>query len=140
MSAYAEMIYGGWCLPRIIHYVVSLRARFPDLHILVSKYDYSDAYRRIAHSAEAAAQTIAINGSTAYLSLRLTFGESPNPPTWCMFSELVTDLANEIGQCADWDPEELRSPAQPVDPEPVRLPESTTNGGNSTNVQGGGQG
>jgi hypothetical protein len=123
MSAYVEMIY-GWCLPRIIHYVVSLRARFPELRILISKYDYSDAYRRIAHSAEAAAQTIAINGSTAYLSLRLTFGGSPNPPTWCMFSELVTDLSNEIGQCADWDPEELRSPAQPENPEPVRLPES----------------
>ena len=123
MTAYAEMIY-GWCLPRIIHYVVSLRARFPDLRILISKYDYSDAYRRIAHSAAAAAQTIAVNGTTAYLSLRLTFGGSPNPPTWCMFSELVTDLANEIGQCSEWDPETLRSPAQPTTPEPIRLPAS----------------
>lgn len=32
MSAYVEMIY-GWCLPRIIHYVVSLRLQFPlDAH------------------------------------------------------------------------------------------------------------
>jgi hypothetical protein len=85
-------------------------------------YDYSDAYRRIAHSAEAATQTIAINGETAFLSLRLTFGGSPNPPTWCMFSELVTDLSNEIGQCDDWDPDEIRSPAQPQTPEPRRLP------------------
>jgi hypothetical protein len=123
MSAYVEMVY-GWCLPRIIHYVVSLRSRYPELRILISKYDYSDAYRRIAHSAEAAAHTIAINGNTAYLSLRLTFGGSPNPPTWCMFSELVTDLANEIGQCTEWDPETLRSPAQPGNPEPIRLPES----------------
>ena len=123
MSAYVEMIY-GWCLPRIIHYVVSLRAKYPGLRILISKYDYSDAYRRIAHSPEAAAQTIAINGNMAYLSLRLTYGGSPNPPTWCTFSELVTDLANEIGQCAEWDPETLRSPAQPDTPEPIRLPES----------------
>ena len=123
MSAYVEMIY-GWCLPRIMHYIVSLRWRFPHLRILISKYDYSDAYRRIAHSADAAAQTIAINGVTAYLSLRLTFGGSPNPPTWCMFSELVTDLANEIGQCSSWDPETLRSPAQPDDPEPIRLPDT----------------
>ncbi len=63
-----------------------------------------------------------MNNDRAYLSLRLTFGGSPNPPTWCMFSELVTDLANEIGQCFSWDPEELRSPAQPETPEPVRLP------------------
>jgi hypothetical protein len=122
MTAYAEMIY-GWCLPRIIHYVVSLRAKYPSLHILISKYDYSDAYRRIAHSAKAAAQTIAINGTTAYLSLRLTFGVSPNPPTWCMFPEIVTDLANEIGQCTEWDPETLRSPAQPDSPKPIRLPD-----------------
>ena len=80
MSAYAEMVY-GWYLPRIIHYVVALRGQNPGGLILISKYDYSDAYRRIAHSDEAATQTIAINGDTAYLSLRLTFGGSPNPPT-----------------------------------------------------------
>jgi hypothetical protein len=121
MGAYPEMIY-GWCLPRIVHYIVSLRIHNPGLRILISKYDYSDAYRRIAHSARAATQTVSVNGDTAFVSLRLTFGGSPNPPTWCMFSELVTDLANEISQCRDWDPEELRSPAQPSTPKPVRLP------------------
>ncbi|KAI2490832.1 hypothetical protein MHU86_23742 [Fragilaria crotonensis] len=121
MSAYTEMVY-GWCLPRIIHFIVALRSQNPMLLILISKYDYSDAYRRIAHSSCAAAQTIAVNGDTAFLSLRLTFGGSPNPPTWCMFSELVTDLANEIGQCDEWDPVETRSPAQPTTPEPSRLP------------------
>ena len=39
-----------------------------------------------------------------------------------MFPELVTDLANKIGQCAEWDPSELRSPAQPGILEPIRLP------------------
>lgn len=121
MSAYVEMVY-GWCLPRIVHFIVALRSQNPWLLILISKYDYSDAYRRIAHSAAAATQTIAINGATAFLSLRLTFGGSPNPPTWCMFSELVTDLANEIAQCDEWDPNECRSPAQPDTPEPLRLP------------------
>jgi hypothetical protein len=123
MSAYVEMVY-GWCLPRIVHFIVALRSQNPTLLILISKYDYSDAYRRIAHSASAAAQTIAINGTTAFISLRLTFGGSPNPPTWCMFSELVTDLANKTSQCDDWDPMECRSPAQPVTPEPLRLPAS----------------
>jgi hypothetical protein len=123
MAAYVEMVY-GWCLPRIIHFIVALRLQNPSLLILISKYDDSDAYRRIAHSAAAAAQTIAINGTTAILSLRLTFGGSPNPPTWCMFSELVTDLANEIGQCDEWEPSVCRSPAQPLTPEPRRLPAS----------------
>ena len=121
MSAYAEMIY-GWCFPRIVHYVLALRWTHPTLRILICKYDYSDAYRRIAHSAGAAVQTVSIHDGLAYLSLRLTFGGSPNPPTWCLFSEIVTDLANEISQCSEWDPTELHSPAQPILPTPQRLP------------------
>ena len=121
MGAYTEMIY-GWCFPRILHYIVSMRLHHPTTGILISKYDYSDAYRRIAHSATAAAQTIAINDGKAYLSLRLTFGGSPNPPTWCMFSEIVTDLANELSLCKEWDHVNMRSPAQIQTPEPVRLP------------------
>ena len=121
MSAYAEMIY-GWCFPRIVHYVLALRGKHPRQRILICKYDYSDAYRRIAHSAEAATQTISIHDGIAYLSLRLTFGGSPNPPTWCLFSEIVTDLANEISQCREWKPAELHSPVQPKLPDPKRLP------------------
>jgi hypothetical protein len=120
MNAYGEMTY-GWCLPRILHYVVSMRTHHPTTRILISKYDYSDAYRRIAHSAEAATQTIAVVEELAYLSLRLTFGGSPNPPTWCMFSELVTDLANELTRCNDWDPDITFSPAQAQVPSPQRL-------------------
>lgn len=115
------MIY-GWCLPQIIHCVVSFRIHNPSRLILISKYNYSNAYRRIAHSAEAATQTVSVNGNTVFVLLRLTFGGSPNSPTWCMFSALVTDLANEISQCTEWDPAELQSPAQPVTPEPFRLP------------------
>ncbi len=84
----------------------------------MSKYHYSDAYRRIAHSASAASQSISVFNDIAYVALRLTFGGSPNPPTWCLFSEMVTDLANEIYMCQEWDPEQLRSPGQPTTPEP----------------------
>ena len=123
MAAYAEMIY-GWCLPRILHYIVATRLVSPTVIIFICKYDYSDAYRRIAHSASAAAQTIATHMGLAYLSLRLTYGGCPNPPTWTMFSEIVTDLANEISQCRAWDPKLTRSPAQPVAPPPQRLESS----------------
>ena len=123
MSAYAEMIF-GWCLLRIIHLIVSLRFHYPLTRVLISKYDYSDAYRRMAHDADAASQTISVAAGLAFIALRLTFGGSPNPPAWTLFSEMVTDLANEISQCDDWDPSALHSPAQPVAPEPVRLPES----------------
>ena len=123
MTAYPEMIY-GWCLPRILHFVTSLRTRHPHTIILISKYDYSDAYRRIAHAWAAAMQTIAVVGITAYLSLRLTFGGCPNPPSFCLFSEIVTDLSNELGNCDAWDPASIFSPAQPTAPKPVRLPKS----------------
>jgi hypothetical protein len=123
LSTYPEMVY-GWCLPRIFHFIVSLRHHHPDKHIFIAKYDYSDAYRRMAHDAEAAAQTISAIGDAAFVALRLTFGGSPNPPAWCCaVSEMVCDLANEISQCDDWDHEELFSPAQPVVPVPVMLPD-----------------
>jgi hypothetical protein len=121
MSAYVVMVY-GWCLQRILHYTVSMRFHHPGRSIIISKYDYNNAYRCIAHSAEAAAQTVAILDKTAYLSLRLTFGGSPNPPTWCMFLELVTDLANELGECMEWNPETAFSAAQQSVPAPKRLP------------------
>jgi hypothetical protein len=37
---------------------------------------------------------------------------------------MVTDLANEITQCDEWEPSNLHSPAQPVAPATVRLPGS----------------
>jgi hypothetical protein len=80
MEAYPEMIY-GWCLPRILHSIVALRLASPSVAIFIAKYDYSDAYGRIAHSAGAVAQTITTLGNLAFLYLRLTFGGSPNPPT-----------------------------------------------------------
>jgi hypothetical protein len=117
MDQYNEMIY-GWCLSRIIHYVVALRSRFPTDRVLMSKYDYSDAYRRIAHSASASTQSIYVFKDIAYVALRLTFGGSPNPPTWCLFSEMVTDLANQLYMCPDWNPDQFRSPGQPITPTP----------------------
>jgi hypothetical protein len=122
MDAYTKMIY-GWCLTRIIHFIIALRLAHPTLPIFIVKYDYSDAYRRIAHSASAAAQSIIVFAGVAYIALRLTFGGSPNPPTWCAFSEMVTDLSNEIPLCEDWDHVMLRSPAQPATPEPILLPD-----------------
>jgi hypothetical protein len=67
MEQYAEMIY-GWCLGRILHFIVTLRLTHPGRQIFIAKYNYSDAYRRIAHAASAATQSISIN-----------------PPTWCLF-------------------------------------------------------
>ncbi len=123
LHQYGEMIY-GWCFPRIIHYIVALRKRSPGVRILIAKFDYSDAYRRIAHSSEAAAQQILVVDDIAFVMLRMTFGGSANPPTWCSFSEMVTDLSNEIVLANDWDPKQVFSPLRMVVPTPRLLPDT----------------
>jgi hypothetical protein len=87
---------------------------------LIAKYDFSDAYRRVAHSASAAVQFIIVWAGIAFLALRLSFGGSPNPPTWCSFSELVTDLSNET-PLNEAVAAGLRSPGQPETPIPVLI-------------------
>ena len=120
LQRYPEMVY-GWCMPRILHLVSALREQHPHTPLFICKYDYSDAYRRVAHSPAAAAQTVAVLDKIAYVSLRLTFGGSPNPPTWCAVSELVTDLANEIAWCSEWDPTTIRSSMMPAVIAPKRV-------------------
>jgi hypothetical protein len=122
MTKYPEMIY-GWCFSRVIHFVVALRAEHPGTRIFIAKYDFSDAYHQVAHTAAAAAQTILVMRQVAYIMLRLAFGGPPNPPAWCAFSEMVTDLVNEFPLCPSWDPAKLRGPAQPETPTPRVLPD-----------------
>lgn len=122
MEMHVEMIH-GWCLTRIVHFTVALRICFPKKRIFIVKHDCSDAHRRVAHSASAVVQSIIIFAAVAHLALRLTFGGSSNPPTWCAFSEMATDLSNEIALCKEWDHAKTRSPAQPITPIPVELPD-----------------
>jgi hypothetical protein len=118
MDQCPEMFY-GWCISRVVHFIVSLRLTYPDRRIFISKYDCSDACRRMAHSARAAAQSIPVLLSIANIAVRLTFGGSPNPPSWCLFSEMVTDLANESANSSSYDPSTLASPSQPTTPAPI---------------------
>ena len=108
MSRYPEMVY-GWCLIRVIHFVVCLLEKFPRVPIHTAKFDYSDAYRRVSHAGKTAASTILVVASVAYVMLRLSFGGSSNPPTFCEFSEMLTDVANDL-LSANIDPQEIRSP------------------------------
>jgi hypothetical protein len=120
MENYVEMIY-GWCLSRVVHYIMALRIAHQHQRIFISKYDYSDTYWRVHHAASPAVQSIIVIDEIAYIALCLTFGGSPNPPTWCAFSEMVTDLSNEIMLCDRWEPSELHSPAQQSTPEPGQM-------------------
>lgn len=94
---YPPMLY-GWCLARVLHFVVHLRCRFPSRRIFIAKSDYSDAYRRLSHAGRAAASTIILFDGVAHVCVGLAFGGSPNPACFCSFSETLTDLANDLAE------------------------------------------
>jgi len=68
MTQYPDMVY-GWCFPRLLHYLAALRHRNPGVKIFISKYDYSDAYKRISQDAETAAATVIRVNGIAYICL-----------------------------------------------------------------------
>jgi hypothetical protein len=124
MEAYTEMIY-GWCLMRIIHFIVALRLAYPNLPILIVKYDYSDAYRRVAQGGALGLRSSPVHHCMCRCSLHCAetdIWRIPEPPYLVCLSEMVTDLSNEIPLCKDWDHSKLRSPAQPKTPVPIMLP------------------
>jgi hypothetical protein len=95
MTKYVDMVY-GWCFSRILHYLAALRFRHPTKRIFISKFDYSDAYKRISQSPKATASTVIRFGQKAYICWRMVFGGAPNPAGFSCFSETLTDLGNEI--------------------------------------------
>ena len=108
IGAYPDMVY-GWCLFRILHRLAAMRSRNPGVKIFLSKFDFSDAYKRISQSPRASASTVIKFGEIAYLCWRMVFGGSPNPAGFSCFSETLTDLANEIGM-SSYSPERGSSP------------------------------
>ena len=95
MGRYTDMVY-GWCFQRILHYLAALRSTHPNKKIYMSKFDNSDAYKRISQCPHATAMTAVRFGRIAYFCWRMVFGGSPNPAGFSCFSETLTDLANEI--------------------------------------------
>jgi hypothetical protein len=122
----APCFYGHMLL-RLIHSIVGCRMRNPHSRILISKADIDSAYRRSHTNGKAAAKSlmwIMIGGiKFLIMCLRLTFGGSPCPSEWTSISEPITDLANAILKCSDWDPEELSSNMVEMYPPIVLLPD-----------------
>ena len=104
----------GHCLDRVIHQIVTLRWHHPDDRILLSKFDWASAYRRIHGDGDVAARNITLDPSNkfAHLNLRLTFGASANPAEFSVVSEVSTDLCNDIADFDDWNPSCCVSPLQ----------------------------
>jgi len=102
----------GRALIRYIHYILHLRRRHPNRHILQTKVDLKAAYRRLHHSAHSACHSLVFLDDLILASLRLTFGGSPNPSMWSDVSETMFDTANDLVRNEGWDPEVHASPHQ----------------------------
>ena len=113
----------GHALLRMLHFIVHLRYLHPDKKILLGKFDLKAAFRRAHLSPESALESMSKLDDTLLVSLRLTFGGAPCPPTWSCISETICDLANDLMVCPAWDHTKLRSPIQAIIPPPARLPE-----------------
>ena len=83
----------GFALLRFLHKIAALRAIYPAARILLSKFDFKSAYRRVHFRAESALQSCITTKGLGGLDLALV-----------SLSETVTDLTNAIIRCSDYDP------------------------------------
>ena len=113
----------GHCLLRTIHFIMTLRLKFPAQSIYIQKVDWKAAYRRIHTNWKTSIQCCSIYDDYALIPLRATFGGSPCPSEWSIISETATDLANMLLSNEDWDPTMLQSPHQPYIKPPRTLDE-----------------
>jgi len=81
------LVYGG-CLTRLINYIVDLRYRHPGIAILGGKSDFKAAYRRVTLHGDIAEKCAIMLDNFSLPSTRLTFGGSPCPYHFCLFSEI----------------------------------------------------
>ena len=108
-----EPIMFGHCLSRVLHQIIALRKKYPSRKIFIRKEDLKSAYRRMhleAKSAVRSAVRVKINGEWYVLiSLRLPFGGSSCPPDFCLMSDIVCDVTNDLLQCENWNESKVHS-------------------------------
>ena len=110
----SQCVY-GFALKRFIHSIVALRTMYGDTPLLMTKFDFKSAYRRVHFRASSALQSVVTTTGMerdpiALMSLRETFGGAPCPFLFAEFSEPVADLANALARCKLWNPAVTKSP------------------------------
>ena len=113
----------GHCLTRLIHYIISLREKYPTIPIVIQKIDWKSAYRRAHMNWTTAIQCCSIYDNWALIPLRAVFGGSPCPSEWSIVSETACDVANMLLSHSEWNPDDIHSPIQDKIPPPTLLDE-----------------
>ena len=118
----------GHTMLRIIHKIVQLRAIHPKKKIWLRKDDTKSAYRRMHLNERIVFKTgVQIQTKDAkylLLSLRLPFGGSPCPSEFCLLSDVITDVINDLLVSDEWIPKNLHSHYLRKIPKPKALGES----------------
>jgi hypothetical protein len=116
-----DMIFGS-CLTRIIHYICSLCWYYPQLQILIKRYDFRAAYKWLTQNGITSARSSIVWNGFAHVALHLTFGGRANPPLWCTISETVCDVIYDLLK-SPWSPSTVSSPHQHKIHPPIHLNE-----------------
>ena len=103
----------GHCLSWVLHQIIALRKKYPDGKIFIMKEDLKSAYRRMhleAKSAVRSAVRVEINGEwNVLISLRLPFRGSSCPPDFCLMSDIICDVTNNLLRCDKWNKSKVHS-------------------------------
>jgi hypothetical protein len=78
----------------------------------MTKVDWKSAYQRIHLRPSTAVKSCTFINGLLLMALRMTFRGAPNPAQWSDVSEVLTDLANDLVRCNDWDSKRFKSPHQ----------------------------
>jgi len=111
-------------LSRLLHYIVNIRFRLPNVKIFICKVDLDAAYRRCSLSSSTSWESMTIFDGLVLVALRMTFGGSPCPHLWGVISETIADLANVILHNPFWDYNELYDPLSDTIEHPDSLPDA----------------
>jgi hypothetical protein len=86
----------SFVLIRAIHYICSVRLRYPSTKIFMCKVDLDSAYRRCHLSAETAQESLTSYDNLLFMALRMTFGGAPCTGLWGYISDTLADLCNSL--------------------------------------------
>ena len=114
----------GKALIRFLHQIHIARFLHPIKKIYMVKTDLDAAYRRVHVHPRIAIKQISIIDKIANIGSRLPFGSSPAPSLYCIVSDIVFDLANDLLEDPSWDFMSLHSPNKPKFPPPVDMDDS----------------
>ena len=99
----------GYVLFQTLYEMHTLRMKYEDTAILLSKYDLDAAYRRLSVLLKYALLCGVAFLNFVYFCFRLPFGSKPAPALFSLVSEFIAELSQCLSEDQTWDPSELHS-------------------------------